>query len=338
MFNCCTLFNTGFLTRGLSLYHSLVQTSAEFCLYILAFDDFTLNYLGKLALPSMVVISMEEFEDAELLRIKNTRSAAEYCWTCASSAILYVLEKYRVPSCTYLDADVLFYADPNLIENTLDGYSIGITPHRYALGSIRKSAQSHGNYCVQYVTIRNDKLGLEAVRWWRERCIEWCFGRLEEGKFGDQKYLDDWPTRFSGVKVIEDPGAGMAPWNAARYEVSGDAAIGFQLRDTSTAERAQLVFYHFHALRFYFEHRLNLVGGGYPLSPFVIKNLYRPYIEAQLACANEIQSFHPAIDPLGLSAPIWWKYYGTMLYSWVNSSYSNHYMSISQLRQYGDNS
>ena len=337
MFNCCTLFNTGFLTRGLSLYYSLVRTGAPFCLYVIAFDDFTRSYLLKLALPFMVVISMGEFEDPELLRIKNTRSQAEYCWTCSSSAILYVLNKYGVPACTYVDADVCFYADPNIIESTLDGFSVGITPHRFAPRTRRSSPLSHGIYCVQYVTIRNDKHGLSALQWWRERCIEWCFARLEDGKFGDQKYLDDWPARFQHVKVIEDPGAGMAPWNAARYEVSGNLEAGFQLRDIYSAERSQLVFYHFHALRFHFNSMLNLVGGGYSLSPFIIKHLYRPYIDAQVAYAKQIQSLYPAVDPLGLSDPIWWKYYGTLLYSWVSPSYTNHYMNFAQLAQYGDN-
>jgi hypothetical protein len=336
MFNCCTLFNTGFLTRGLSLYQSLEQTCAAFCLYVVAFDDFTLGYLRKLALPSMVVISMADFEDTELLRIKPTRTPAEYCWTCASSSILYVLNKYRVPACTYLDADVYFYSDPALIEDTLEGFSIGITPHRYAVGAKRTSAQSHGTYCVQYVTIRNDRHGLEAVSWWRERCIEWCFGRLEDGKFGDQKYLDDWPTRFKGVKVIENPGAGMAPWNAARYELSRDSSEGFQIRDKSTSEATALVFYHFHALRFYFKERLNLVGGGYHLDSFVIQNLYRPYIEDQLALARKIKSAHPMIDPIGLSNPVWWKYHGTKVYSMLNPSYANHYMSLAELTQNGE--
>ena len=330
-FHCCTLFNKGFLTRGLTLYHSLERTCASFCLYVVAFDDFTKDYLRGLGLPSMRVISLEEFEDADLLRIKRTRTLGEYYWTCASSAILYVLQTFQVNECTYLDADMCFYADPNLIWTTMEGFSIGITPHRYTPRARRTSPESHGIYCVQYVTIRNDARGMEALRWWRERCLEWCFNRLEKGKFGDQKYLDDWPTRFEGVKVIEDPGAGMAPWNAASYEVSGSPSDGFQIRDKFTQEVTPLVFYHFHALRFFFDNKLNLVGGGYPLSPFVIENLYSPYIHAQLALAREIRSTYPAVDPLGLSYPKWWKYYGTMVYSKLNPSYSNHYMTFEQL-------
>lgn len=330
-FHCCTLFNKGFLTRGLSLYRSLERTCDSFCLYVVAFDDFTANYLLELALPNMRVISLKEFEDMELLRIKHTRSLAEYYWTCASSVILYVLQKYQVNECTYLDADVCFYSDPNLIRNTMEGFSIGITPHRYVSRSRRASPELHGIYCVQYVTIRNDENGLEALCWWRERCLEWCYNRLENGKFGDQKYLDDWPERFKGVKVIEDPGAGLAPWNAARYEVFEDPSGAIQVRDKSTSEVTKLIFYHFHALRFYYGDMLNLVGGGYYLSPFIIQNLYRPYIHDQMAIANEIHSAHPTVDPLGLSHPVWWKHYGTVLYSKLTTSYSNHYMKVEKL-------
>ena len=46
-----------------------------------------------------------------------------------------------------------------------------------------------------------------------ERCIEWCFDRVEDGKFADQEYLDDWPQVHEDVVVLERPGVGMAPWN-----------------------------------------------------------------------------------------------------------------------------
>lgn len=335
MFNCCTLFNSEFLTRGLTLYRSLERKCPDFRLFVFAFDDFSAQYLRDLSLPSMQVVSLAEFEDVELLRIKPTRTRGEYCWTCASSTILYVLEKFHVPSCTYLDADVCFYDDPHLIEESMEGFSIGITPHRYAPGARRTSAEAHGIYCVQYLTIRNDDYGIRALKWWRERCIEWCYGRLEDGKFGDQKYLDDWPTRFQKVKIIEHHGAGLAPWNASQYQVSESPPSGYRVREKTTGNEFPLVFFHFHALRFYSKELINLVGGGYPLSPFIVDQLYRPYVEEQIAIAHEVLDVCPSVNPLGISNPIWWKYWGTMLYSRWNPSYACHYMQLGNLIKNG---
>ena len=75
-------------------------------------------------------------------------------------------------------------------------------------------------YNVQFMTFRRDARGLEALHWWRDRCIEWCYYRVEDGKLGDQKYLDDWPERFDGVHVLEHPGGGLAPWNVENYELA----------------------------------------------------------------------------------------------------------------------
>ncbi|MFN8369223.1 MAG: hypothetical protein U0T83_01220 [Bacteriovoracaceae bacterium] len=216
IWNCCTLFNSAYLTRGLSMYESLAKNYKFFHLYIFTFDQNCYEVLKKLSLPKVTLITLQEFEDEELLKVKPTRTLAEYCWTCTPSVLLYCLKKYNLKSCTYLDADIYFYNNPQPLIDEIDNCSILITEHRYT--PKYDQAKYAGIYNVQFVGIQNDKNGIEAITWWRERCLEWCYNRIEDGKLGDQKYLDDWLTRFKGVHVLEHLGGGMAPWNVQQYE------------------------------------------------------------------------------------------------------------------------
>ena len=90
------------------MYESLNDHSPDFNLYIFAFDDLTYEILLNLNLNNVTVVSNNEFETEELKEIKKARSKAEYCWTCTPSVISYVIEKYNVPDCTYLDSDLFF--------------------------------------------------------------------------------------------------------------------------------------------------------------------------------------------------------------------------------------
>jgi lipopolysaccharide biosynthesis glycosyltransferase len=247
MINFCTLFDTNYLSRGVALYSSLKENCTEFHLYIFAFNDKALRVLKELNLEHATLISLKEFEDAELLKVKPTRSVAEYCWTSTSSTILYVLENYNVESCTYLDADLFFYSSPESLLVEMGDKSILITEHRYS-PQYNKELKS-GKYCVQFVTFKNDVNGLTALRWWRERCLEWCYAYYEDGKFGDQLYLDDWTERFDGVHVLEHPGGGLAPWNVQQYDFfhRKNRLWG---REKKTGNEFPAVFYHFHYLRF----------------------------------------------------------------------------------------
>ena len=87
MLNFCTLFDSGYLSRGLAMYESLNRHCKDFHLYVFAFNDECFSVLKSLYLANMTVISLPEFEDEELLKVKPTRSRGEYCWTCSSSTI-----------------------------------------------------------------------------------------------------------------------------------------------------------------------------------------------------------------------------------------------------------
>src|SRR5690606_1115849 len=106
-----------------------------------------------------------------------------------------------------------------------------------------------GRFCVQFMTFRNTAAGLSVLRWWQDRCLEWCCNRIEDGKFGDQKYLDDWPSRFADqVHVLQQVEKTLAPWNLSRFCKPGVAV-------------ANPVLYHFHGLRIVREDKVVLFSG-----------------------------------------------------------------------------
>jgi hypothetical protein len=262
------------------LYESLKKNTENFHLYIFAFDDRCYDILLKLNLEYSTVISLRDFEDDKLLSIKSTRTKTEYCWTCTPSIILYCIKEFNLQVCTYLDADLYFFSNPNVLIDEMKENSILITEHRYT--SIYDQSKYSGIYCVQFMTFKNTFDGLNALNWWRDKCINWCYARCEDGKFGDQKYLDDWPTRFEGVHVLKNLGGGLAPWNIQQYDLENSGL--------------NVIFYHFHNYKI---HKNILVDfGNFKINKGLIQRIYKPYthhlIEISIKLSKEFNEiiFH----------------------------------------------
>lgn len=287
-YNFCTLFDSYYLTRGLALYDSLSSNIVDFTLYIFAFDDRCFNILKELNLENASIIQLHEFEDEKLLSVKPHRTVAEYCWTSTASTIFFCIKKYNLDHCTYLDADIYFFCSPEKIFEELGESSIGITPHRFSTRF--KSSEVLGKYCVQFVYFRNDKNGMEALIWWRDKCLEWCFAKMEENRYGDQKYLDYFPSLFKGVKVIENLGAGLAPWNIKNYlyKLIDETLYIIQHDDIQNAK--QLIFYHYQGLGFSRQNDKIIVYPSLIKIPKLLLNkIYLIYIEKILSIENIVK-------------------------------------------------
>ncbi|PUV23701.1 glycosyl transferase [Sphingobacterium sp. DR205] len=281
MYNYCTLFNSLYLSRGLALYRSLEKCVRNFHLYIFAFDDECYNILKRMELSHATIISLSDFEDEQLLAVKPTRTVGEYCWTCTPSIILYSIRNYDLSNCTYLDADLFFYADPAVLIEEAKGASVIITPHRYS--AMYEDSESGGTYCVQFVYFKNSPEGIAVLEWWRAACIEWCYNRREPGRFGDQKYLDVWTSKFTGIHVLEHLGGGVAPWNVQQYEFEHKIGQVWG-RELSSQQLFPVIFYHFHGLK-YAEKNSFTLSNYYTLNDNDIEFLYKPYIK-MLTCAD----------------------------------------------------
>lgn len=282
----CTYFDHNYLARGLALYHSLQRHAPGSRLWVLCLSELCLSILKDLELPYLLPVSLEDFEtaDPEVAATKTTRKRVEYYFTCSPAWMLFVAQRDESAEwITYLDSDLFFYENPEYIYVELANASIAIIPHRYTpkLGKLRK----FGIYNVGWVGARNNLDGTAAMKWWRERCIEWCYDYVDDGRFADQGYLDRFSQEFRGVKAIESPGANLAPWNIGNYDLV--------LRDGNILlDRVHpLIFFHFQGVRkgwgrfFFNSHRIYRA----PFSRVTRNHIYKPYLQELLAIERSVE-------------------------------------------------
>lgn len=290
-----TLFDIGYLAQGLCLHESLVRFGGAFRLWILCIDEAVEAALRRLALPHVELLPLREVEDARLLAVKPGRSRGEYCWTLTPflpSAIL--ARDATVRRVTYLDADLWFLDSPRgfLDELAASGKDVLITEHAY--DPRYDDAANAGRFCVQFVTFARSARADEVLAWWQERCLEWCFNRVEPGRFGDQKYLDEWPTRFGDrVHVLAQTRRTLAPWNV-------DHAAGL------AGGTIDPVFFHFHTLKAIAPRLVMLWHAHYTIGA-AGRRVYRGYAERFAAARARIAAAGIRMPTPPPPAPAGWR-------------------------------
>ena len=268
--NYCTLFNHRYLARGTTMVESLLQQDSQADITVFSMDEATSNFLKRKFAQKIRILPLENLETPEYKKLKTQRGFGEYCWTLTPRVLDYCLSDLKQDHSIYVDADCYFFNSP--AEKTkawTQNCDVMITAHNYA--KEYDQSRTSGVFCVQYVFIKSTDNGRKILEEWRQQCVEWCFARHEDGKFGDQKYLDAWPQK-AGVLVCPEIGFGVAPWNASRLEIKGTV-----YRDLYTGQEAPVTFYHFHDFKFYDWGLSDL--SSYRLGSAVKQNIYKPYIE-----------------------------------------------------------
>lgn len=233
-----TLFDSRFLPFGLTLCASLQGLMPHSHLWVICMDKLVEQQIKDLAVKHISTIALSSMETDELRAVKLARTLGEYCWTITPFAAQAVFDRAQeAERVTYLDSDLFFFSSPAPLfqEFEASGKHVLITEHAYA-PELDRSEKS-GRFCVQFMTFRRTQGSLDVMKWWQDRCIEWCFDRLEDGKFGDQKYLDQWPTLFpTQVHILRQVDKTLAPWNSDHF-----------LRHGSVGHTP--VFFHFQSFR-----------------------------------------------------------------------------------------
>jgi hypothetical protein len=240
----CTFFDSGYLSRGITMIESIRSFDAGSQIYILALDGFVAEYFRKLALERVTVLTVEQLEDfcPELLGVKSSRSRMEYYFTCTPQLFKFIFSQQPDAGLTlsYLDADLYFFSDPRQIREALGDSSVGITAHRFK--NPPKIQLQYGLFNAGFLTFRDDANGHVVLDWWANRALEWCFDKPSDGRYANQGYLNSFPD-FPGVAIYPSHGMNAAPWNTRGAVYSRDA------RGSVLVDGDALVFFHFHGMR-----------------------------------------------------------------------------------------
>ncbi len=270
----CTYFDKNYLSRGLSLYHSLGAHHPSARLYVCCFDEETFAYLKRAALPDLVAIpsSALEAHDPQFAAARAGRTLLEYYFTSTPCWIRFVLDRFpEVELITYLDADLRFFASSEPAFAELGGDSVAIVEHRF-LPHLRH-LDAFGRFNVGWLSFRRDLAGLACLNWWRERCIEWCYDRVEPERMGDQKYLDRFPRLFDKVKILGHKGVDAAPWNLDVARVRSDGSAVW-------VDGQELICFHFQGLKHLAGslYESGLRSYGVEMVPVLRRHVFEPYL------------------------------------------------------------
>ena len=272
----CTYFDHRYLPQGLALYQSMRAHIGDFRLWVLALDEVCEQILRRIRPKGVEVVCLRELEqgDPDFRASRQTRSLVEFYFTSTPCFLLHLLKQHpEIHRITYLDADTYFFSSPAEVEKEVETSSIAITPHRF-----RPELEQHrryGIYNVGWLSFCRDPAGLACLTRWREQCLQWCRDEPEAGRFGDQGYLDEWPGRYAGLKVVDRPGFNEAPWNVRVEQISKEG-------EPVMISGYPLIFFHFQGLRRIGPKLFNPNWHDYllPVSRRLIQRVYRPYLDA----------------------------------------------------------
>jgi hypothetical protein len=287
-----------FCAQAIVLQRTLAEVLPDARLTVLCLSPREGRILRELGLEVMDAVELEG-RDPALAAVRETRSEHDYCWTLKAPLMVDLLQREAAGTLlTYVDADIAFHSDPTPALDELRDASIGLSDHRYA-PAFRSRERWAGRFNTGWISFRHDPDGLAGARWWRERVIEWCRSRVEDGRYGDQRYVEEMPARFGRVAVHEHPGVNVAPWRDTGDLEAHDGR--------ATIEGRPVLFFHAQSVRLRrpgrgVEPLPGVVGTGYVIdrgyrpTPLERDLLWDPYMRRLGEAVREMV----AVDPTAL--------------------------------------
>lgn len=281
-----TIVSDMYLYKFIVLYETLKHHSHDFILHALFVDENSYNIAIALKLEYVQCQLVRKIEDDKLKLAKENRSKHEYAWTLKSFWLNKIIKKYN--DCLYfahIDSDIAFFKDPISIFNENTEASLYLTDHNNS----KKFLYTYnltGKYNTGFVGCKKNETSMNAVNWWYERCLNWCYKEQDtlNKLYGDQRHVEHWENLYDGVHIVESIGANVAIWNHENYSINIK-------NDKVFVDNEELIFYHYSGLNIFNSNEFLLTWFDY-VEDKTIEYIYVPYLILLNNTINKIQSIN----------------------------------------------
>jgi hypothetical protein len=233
-----TIVAYNYLTQALALHDSVKCSDVRFVIVLV-------EPLGTCDLPAnLEIYYAEEIVGEAFESMSFMYSIIELCTNIKPAVLKYFIEFSDF--IYYIDPDIYFYSNPNLINKYFDASDVLITPHSLTpildgLSPGEMEFMRTGVFNLGFIGLRRSENSIKFLDWWSDRCINYGLNETSSGLFVDQKFIDLSISFFPFISVSRNFGLNVGYWNLHErhlLQIDGEYFIG----------NDKLIFFHFSGL------------------------------------------------------------------------------------------
>jgi hypothetical protein len=238
-FSVFTVCNIAYLPKALVLADSLMRYN-QLRLKVVLFDkkqDF--DYPSGL----IDILWVEDLGVPQLRELAFLYDIIEFSTSLKAFVAKKLLEQYN--KVIFLDPDTCLYASVNPILKDLEVNPILLTPH-YTTPQPSTDNESDlgmmrfGSFNLGFFALKQNDEAIHFLRWWHQRCLDFCFMESQFGLSTDQKWVSIAPCFFESLKVSFNLGYNAAPWNTFERTFTKNSHGIYYVNN-----KFPLIFFHF---------------------------------------------------------------------------------------------
>jgi len=329
----CTLFSEKYLLQGLALITSIKRHHSNSKIWVLALDEKTHLALEELSLENVILLSNYDREQIlnYFTKFQETRSYAESIFTTKPYFLSQVLEKVEEDEfLTYVDADTFLFDTLTLDTLTSMRADILLSPHYFNSNSSKNLV--YGYFNAGLVGFKNNEIGKLAARKWVKLCAEWCYLKLDNDRFADQKYLESIDSEWRSHCHYFEFGINFSTWSFSE-NLNFEFANKFNYVNSN-----KIVLFHFHGFKIskiFLRTEFNRYG-KFNNSKSLFKTIYLPYISELNVNKKKLNKLSIKLEPFDDFSTIYGATFRILIYNLRNESrffYSFFYQKKSAYEQ-----